>query len=99
MKFSNELMFVSPGTVSITITDFNDNVPEFVPSDTYSISVPEGLVLTSNVMTFTARDKDKNQVISYSMDSDPYGNFDIGTSTGRSHSQRNKTKYESYSKH
>ncbi|WAQ95751.1 CAD23-like protein [Mya arenaria] len=70
------------GTVTVTLLDYNDNGPEFVPDDTYNVRISEGLELQSVVMRFETEDKDKQQTVTYQMESDPYNNFDITQSTG-----------------
>lgn len=69
--------------MTITLLDSNDNSPEFLPSSTYNIRISEGLELGSTVMTFVTLDRDKNQVVSYEMNTDPYNNFDVVGSTGK----------------
>lgn len=68
--------------MTITLLDSNDNPPEFQPNNTYNIRISEGLELGSTVMTFVTLDRDKNQVVSYEMNSDPNNNFDVVGSTG-----------------
>lgn len=79
------LSIVSPLSASITITieDYNDNAPEFLPDTSYTLRISEGLELQSEVLRFETRDRDKNQLISYKMDKDQNNNFVVTENTGR----------------
>ncbi|KAK3582014.1 hypothetical protein CHS0354_039681 [Potamilus streckersoni] len=67
-------------TLTITLLDFNDNAPEFIPS-MYQLNVSEGLDINAEVLRLQTRDKDKGQIISYQINKNPFSKFAV-TSTG-----------------
>ncbi|XP_053392678.1 cadherin-23-like isoform X2 [Mercenaria mercenaria] len=84
------LALTGPGTkeqtaiasITMTLLDYNDNSPEFLPNASYNLKISEGLEPQSEVLRFETRDKDKNQQISYQMDKDPNNNFIVTENSG-----------------
>ncbi|XP_015253021.1 PREDICTED: cadherin EGF LAG seven-pass G-type receptor 1 isoform X2 [Cyprinodon variegatus] len=58
----------SSASVSITVLDFNDNVPTFT-ENSYSLKVNEDAVVGSSVLMLTAVDRDKDNVVTYQISS------------------------------
>ncbi|KAL4230607.1 Protocadherin Fat 4 [Mactra antiquata] len=73
----------STATVSLTVTDINDNSPVFYPKQYYA-TVLEGLAKGTIVVKVTAIDADidENGKVTYSFASSDFGNFEIEQSTG-----------------
>ncbi|XP_060559817.1 cadherin-23-like isoform X2 [Ruditapes philippinarum] len=69
-------------SVTVTLLDYNDNYPQFLPNSSYNLKIPEGLEAPTEVLRFETLDKDKNQQISYKMDKDPNKNFVVTEKTG-----------------
>ncbi|KAK2158072.1 hypothetical protein LSH36_178g06015 [Paralvinella palmiformis] len=74
-------------TVTINVTDVNDNTPIFNPA-TYSVTVPETTATSSTIVTVTATDDDdpsttNNGVIVYTITAgNPGGEFSLDATTG-----------------
>ncbi|KAL3875780.1 hypothetical protein ACJMK2_033697 [Sinanodonta woodiana] len=67
--------------LTITLLDFNDNDPEFIPTSTYQLNVSEGLEINAEVLRLQTRDKDKGQTIRYQINNNPFNKFSV-TSAG-----------------
>ena len=65
--------------LTVTVTDENDNTPEFVAVLSDKASVVEN---TREVGTFTATDDDKGDTIAYSLQGDDADLFEINSATG-----------------
>ncbi|XP_013415882.1 LOW QUALITY PROTEIN: cadherin-related tumor suppressor-like, partial [Lingula anatina] len=73
----------SESTVHVTVTDANDNAPQF-PANRVEVSMPEKLQVGHKVYRAEAVDVDygSNSELSYILTSDANGTFSIGQSTG-----------------
>uniref|UniRef100_A0AAY4D3X6 Cadherin EGF LAG seven-pass G-type receptor 1 n=1 Tax=Denticeps clupeoides TaxID=299321 RepID=A0AAY4D3X6_9TELE len=58
----------SSASVSITVLDVNDNIPEFTEK-VYSLKINEDAVVGTSVLTVTAVDRDVNSVVTYQISS------------------------------
>ncbi|KAL2102521.1 hypothetical protein ACEWY4_001689 [Coilia grayii] len=54
----------SSASISITVLDVNDNVPEFTQKS-YSLKINEDAVVGTSVLTVTAVDRDVNSIVTY----------------------------------
>ncbi|XP_062373889.1 cadherin EGF LAG seven-pass G-type receptor 1-like [Sardina pilchardus] len=54
----------SSASISITVLDVNDNVPEFTQRS-YSLKINEDAVVGTSVLTVTAVDRDVNSIVTY----------------------------------
>lgn len=61
--------------VEIKVEDINDNTPSFVDPDSYTFSIPEDAEYGASVGNVTARDKDLNPTLTYSIESGANGYF------------------------
>ena len=80
-------------TISVTVTDVNDNAPIFRP-DTYSVQLREDIPVGRNVIRVLATDADQpntpNSIITYSITSGNTGNaFRISSSSGQIQTNQN----------
>ena len=70
-------------TVTITITDYNDNPPLFT-QDTFSISISESTPVQNSIFRFSATDSDEgvNKEFEFYIQDSFRDNFSVNTSTG-----------------
>ncbi|PVD39236.1 hypothetical protein C0Q70_01864 [Pomacea canaliculata] len=73
--------------LTITLSDYNDNAPTFIPSSQYRANVSEGLALDSAILRVEATDADRGQEIRFelasaSQDTLGVNSFNIDSSTG-----------------
>ena len=70
--------------VKVEVTDANDNLPEFVPSD-YAATVDEGFSVGAAVVTVAAADPDSGAAgtVEFSLADDANGLFEIEAATGK----------------
>ncbi|GFO23560.1 cadherin-23, partial [Plakobranchus ocellatus] len=65
------------GTLSVTIQDYNDNPPRFLPSSQYTVNVSEADSVQSIVLQVSATDADFDQTIEFSIGSATVDAFTI----------------------
>ena len=70
-------------TISLTITDFNDN-PPLLTLDTYAISISESTPVSSSIYRFYATDRDVgvNKEFEFSIQNGDSANFSVNTTNG-----------------
>ena len=70
-------------TISLTITDFNDN-PPLLTLDTYAISISESAPVSSSIYRFYATDRDigVNKEFEFSIQNGDSANFSVNTTNG-----------------
>lgn len=61
--------------------DINDNSPYFVEPGSYTFSIPEDAEYGTSVGNVTARDKDLNPTLTYSIEAGANGYFRMPTKT------------------
>ena len=73
--------FNSTATLSVTIEDFNDNLPQF-GEEVYSVQVLETTSIGSEVIQVNASDNDPTSRITYSLSGSSSQDFEINAYTG-----------------
>nr|KAG5714955.1 hypothetical protein BaRGS_000443 [Batillaria attramentaria] len=74
-------------TLTVTLADYNDNAPRFVPSDQFQVNVSEAEGVNSVILRVDTVDPDKGQDVTYELasadvDPDGVGFFRVDSSTG-----------------
>ncbi|XP_050394981.1 cadherin-23 isoform X6 [Patella vulgata] len=69
-------------TLTVLLEDSNDNAPVFKPSSTYVVNISEGQDIESEALRVEAVDPDKNQQVTYDLDTIGDVNFKIDQQTG-----------------
>ncbi|KAL4239415.1 hypothetical protein ACF0H5_000230 [Mactra antiquata] len=91
VKVTDDNALIIPGSentqtaiavITVTLSDYNDNPPKFLPDSSYSLRISEGLEEESEVLRFETLDKDKTSVITYEMYTDDDNNFMVTENTG-----------------
>ena len=77
-----------PATLTITLSDYNDNPPVFQPSDQFRVNVSEAESLNSVILRVMATDADRGQQVTYALersndDATGVDSFSIIESSGR----------------
>ena len=75
-------VIISTALITVTIEDYNDNAPEFVPNNTYSLRVSEGREAGSEILRLETIDKDKDQGVSFEMGTNVEDSFNVDVTTG-----------------
>ncbi|XP_067673633.1 cadherin-23-like isoform X2 [Haliotis asinina] len=68
-------------TLTVTLEDYNDNPPLFLPTPTYSANISEGQDVDSEALRVETVDPDKNQQVTYTIN-DRFDAFKIDSRTG-----------------
>lgn len=78
---NDELRFTDEAVVFINVSDVNDNPPRFMPS-AYAIAVEEFTPTNSSIVIVSATDADTMSQVTYSIQGDDAGPFQINAQSG-----------------
>ena len=68
------LLFL-PATATIKILDVNDNAPEIAKDDDKVLNISEAIIVGTEVFTYSASDRDKDQTVHFSLLNSKYFNI------------------------